>query len=107
MAPGSMAGVSGVLNCSVSHASNPTCFTCARSAGVPPNAACSRKRPALRFGVPRPVPGFVEATMLAVAVAVEEELAALVAWMFTLAGLGSAAGAVYRPAAEIVPTLAL
>ena len=45
--------------------------------------------------------------MLAVAVALEDGLATLVALTFTLAGLGGTPGAVYRPAADIVPTAAL
>ena len=45
--------------------------------------------------------------MLTVAVPLEEALATLVAPMVTLAGVGMAEGAVYKPPAEIVPSAAL
>lgn len=99
--------VSGMLNCSLSHALTPICCTCAMSAVVGPNAACSRKRAALRLGVPSPVPGLGGPTMFAVAVPVEDALALLVAPIVTLAGLGGVAGAVYSPVAEMVPRAAL
>src|SRR2546425_611603 len=106
MEPGSVICVSGILNCSVSQGLIPICCRCARSALVGLNVACSRKRPALRLGVPSPGPGLGGPTMLAVAVALEDGLATLVARMVTLAGLGAAAGAVNKPAGEMVPTAA-
>src|SRR5262249_54764834 len=94
-----------MLNCSVNQLLIPTCCRWAISALVGPKAACSRKRAALRFGVPRPVPGLGGPAMFTVAVPVDDGLATLAARMVTVAGLGIAAGAVYRPAAEIVPTV--
>src|ERR1017187_5305780 len=99
--------VSGMLNCSASQALTPICWTCAMSAVVGPKAACSRKRPALRLGVPSPVPGLGGPTRLAVAIPLADALALLVAVIVTLGGLGGAAGAVYRPVAEMVPTAAV
>src|SRR5712692_1665260 len=77
------------------------------SAGVGPNSACSRNRAAVRFGVPRPGPGFGGPTMFTAAVPFEDALATLVACTVTVAGFGIEDGAVYRPAAVMVPTAAL
>ena len=46
------AGVAGMLYGSGNHALIPICCRCARAAVVAPKAACWRKRPALRLGVP-------------------------------------------------------
>ena len=57
--------------------------------------------------MPRPGPGFGGPTMLALVEALEAGLATLVALTVTFAGFGGTTGAVYRPAADIVPTAAL
>jgi hypothetical protein len=86
--------VSGIASCSSIQPAAPSCLTRAMDAGVGPKLACSSRRAAARSAVPWPVPGLVGAAIVTLACAEADVLAAEVARNVTVAGEGTAAGAV-------------